>query len=248
MRYYISFAALLLFAASCQTPRMGRLETARPKPFVELANGTVVNATDVERTTNFFGASRVLADNKVYRGKTVAQYSDGSETYVHTHNSAFAQKVVDGKINVYREDMPYFSFRYSYPSTWRINNGPQRHRIRIYVQENGSKKIGFLNYKNLLPMVPTGTPAYTLLQKYNVTDKMTVLGSCMGTGIYTAGIIMSINGAISNGPNANINTGVALICTGLGVLATSTIIRSINQLKLFKVVGRVNGVPDRPEY
>ena len=59
---------------------------------------------------------------------------------------------------------------------------------------------------------------------------------------------MSINGAISNGPNANINTGVALICTGLGVLATSTIIRSINQLKLFKVVGRVNGVPDRPEY
>lgn len=226
---------------SCQTvTKLGRKPTA-VAPFVKFKDGTVVQAKEVNMMSGL-GDNVVIADGKPYPQRDVVQISNGKQTLGKIEGS-FCPMIAEGRISVYsNSDARKFGYGpetilYKPGGGYIVGNGE-----KLYVQDSAGGKIRLLRYKSVKKLVPINTPAYPLLRQYKRTRLVGSLAMLGGLGCFVGGTVIASNGILQDKSDKRINTGVAMLFGGIGIMGGTTITLFTQKYKVDKIIAIQNGM------
>jgi hypothetical protein len=229
MKYAVLLLAFIVGLSSCSIPYMGRLPAQRT-PFVQLKDGSVINAKEVGKEENF-GDYRVVADTFGFERGDVAYYGNGDQIFANI-GGGFWPKVVEGKINVYSStNVAHYGYPYD-------ANG-----FNLYLQDSGANDFKRLKYRNLKHMIPANTQAGTVLHRYATTRRTFALTMLGGFACFVAGTAISGTAVIKDQGDSKVNAGMSIIGLGAGMMATSWFALPLNKNKLKRAIGIHNGEP-----
>ncbi len=199
MKNICLFLLLVSTFCACKSIPMGNKPLPNPRPFVKLTDGTKIEATTVDEHL-----TRIQADGVGYKKSDVRSFSDGAKTYMLTPSDKVAERIFEGKLNIYK-----YSFLYtttSYSSTGGSSTHTHKH-VEQYFEKEGTDTFRRLNYKNLAMVIKPKLPSF----QYLAASKRS---SRIGTYKFI-GIIGSVVGGIAliaaatNGGKTNTAIGVA---------------------------------------
>ncbi len=215
---------------------MGNKPLPNPRPFVKLTDGTKIEATSVEEHLK-----RIQADGTGYKKSEVKSYSDGVNTYMITPKKAVAERVFEGKLNVYRYSFMYTTTSYSPNGSPRTST---HQHIEEYFEKSGTDSFSKVSYKNLAMVIKPQMPSYKYMvaSKHNkrlgTYKKLAMIGAVIG-GV--ALLSNSVDNAKVNGAMAL--AGATLLFPGTFYLFISgTINKAKSKRNLQEAIGNYNGV------
>lgn len=227
---YIIF--ILTLFASCKTfKRLPDLHTPTT-PFVLLKNGQRYTSNKAGEETKGLVTTKITLGDSTFDSKDVAIFSPGDFTYANIERASFAPQVASGKINVYRYQGASEDYVNSYNSNSSYSSESERssatHHLGYYIQLSDTGAVKKLNYKNLLPMVPYGSPEYKQLKKYKKIKTInTILRYTATALLFGGGTWEQIDGSY---------VGAAMFGVGLAILIPSSRALSQNEEKIFGIV------------
>jgi hypothetical protein len=254
MRYGILLLlSLAVLLGSCNVvTKLGNTPEAHP-PYLKLKDGTMVTAKSIVADDD--DKKNIVADDKLYKLRYVAEYSDGRQTYARLPNKQFGPLVYAGKINVYSSsDARQFGYRdvenggklkiYSGSDAVLVGHREGGYGEHLYLQPaNGGDPQDF-KYAFLKRQIAPGAPGYADLQQFKRTRRTIYLVMLGGVASFVAGTIIAGNSVTKDKDGSGGNTNVGLYCMGGGMVAIagSTFPLWTNRFKLRKAVARYNGV------
>lgn len=178
--------AVILLATSCQSSRIPYTQI-HAKPFVQTKDGTTINANSVRRNAGLFQKDLIIADNKSFKPKEVAFYSDGIHNFANINKRGFGIQVAEGNINLFMYISGYSNIRTENENLTYITHGKT---IYYYIQKNEREKVKKLNYNNLREMIAPNTVEYKKLESYRIGRIVTRTIGYAALGAIASGYLM----------------------------------------------------------
>lgn len=235
----ITFTLVIIIFSACKVPTY-TINHPPAHPYVTLKNGTTLEGQHVKEDVHAFKQNQIVIDDKKYGVKEVAFYYDGAHTYANVAKKAFTMQVADGKLNLYRSDIT---------GTVVTSNGMggmgggmggptvhSTHSVHFWVQAANSTELKPLSYKSLQELIPRNSSVSPYLQHCATIHRVSKIGQFGGLALMISGIVL----AGYSGNNSAVNTGGYMFLSGAGICITSSIVKTVNKMKLHKIFSLYN--------
>lgn len=198
------------------------------QPYVQLKTGKRYDGATAKRKNWIVKDKIVLADTS-FKSKDVAFYATGTNTYANVGRKSFATQVAAGKINLYKYDYSVSSYD---PNAMAGTQFKSSKRVAFYIQNKEGQDVQRLTYRNLVPMVETGTPEFKMLEKYRKSRTVSRSMGYGGLGCIVGGAAMAFSSE-----NATVQgVGASMFGAGLLSVMSSMVTSMINNTRLIKTV------------
>jgi hypothetical protein len=213
----------VLFFASCKLPQYSNTNRQVPDPYVELKDGTNIQAEKVQVKYGVIGlGTRIIADGNKYNPKEVAFFSTGENKYACVGKKPLiCPEVVDGKINLYRQLYEEVDMK----------TGMSHTRAIYFMQDANAKEVTAITYNRLAKIIQPDAAAHSYLDRYQKTKKMTTVGKLASLGAFVGGIAL-----IGSAPAP----AIAAMSAGFLGYFSFSVVRMVNRIKLYKAIDVYN--------